>query len=332
MTFDERVTALRPFGFSAIQTRFLVTFALHGGFCLRRQYAEFAGLKYGAGVREFLERLVARGLARHVTFRRDRGAVVHIHSSAIYDAIGQHENRNRRHASSAHIARKLMLLDYVLEHPSRDWLATEEDKVEFFTTRCSVPHAALPRRVYRGQNSTRTVRHFIHKQPIVVTEDPRTVSFVYLTTDANGHAFATFLEDHRKLFAALSRWQVVAVASRHVPGLPACERAFQRFQAQPGPAAPSAAELLEYFRLRRLVEREELAGVSVDQINFFRTTRDRHASPAMDFAYGDWTRTGQLSNAALASLAPRPTSRDGGLILHQLARAYDRFGSFPGVC
>jgi hypothetical protein len=52
MTFDERVRALEPLGFSESQTRFLVTVALHSGFCLRRHYTAFAGLKYGAGVRD----------------------------------------------------------------------------------------------------------------------------------------------------------------------------------------------------------------------------------------------------------------------------------------
>jgi hypothetical protein len=63
MTFDERVRALEALGFSEPQTRFPVTVALHSGFCLRRHYTTFAGLKYGAGVRDFLDRLVARKLA-----------------------------------------------------------------------------------------------------------------------------------------------------------------------------------------------------------------------------------------------------------------------------
>jgi len=52
MTFDERVRALESLGFSECQTRFLVTVALHSGFCLRRHYATFAGLKHGAGIRD----------------------------------------------------------------------------------------------------------------------------------------------------------------------------------------------------------------------------------------------------------------------------------------
>ena len=49
MTFDERVRALEPLGFSEPQTRFLVTVALHSGFCLRRHYTAFAGLQVRRG-------------------------------------------------------------------------------------------------------------------------------------------------------------------------------------------------------------------------------------------------------------------------------------------
>ena len=74
MTFDERVRALEPLGFTPRQTRFLVTVALHSGYCLRRQYVAFAGLQYGKNVRDFLDELVdapARRRALHVP-RRSR--------------------------------------------------------------------------------------------------------------------------------------------------------------------------------------------------------------------------------------------------------------------
>ena len=71
-------------GLTNRQTRFVVTVALHGGYCLRRQYMTFAGTPYGAPVREFLEGLVARGLARRLQFRRDRGYVYHLHNARLY--------------------------------------------------------------------------------------------------------------------------------------------------------------------------------------------------------------------------------------------------------
>ena len=73
MTFDERVAALAPLGFTPRQTRFLVTAALHSGYCLRRQYLAFAGVRYGKNVRDFLEALVRRQLAHRFRYKPNRG-------------------------------------------------------------------------------------------------------------------------------------------------------------------------------------------------------------------------------------------------------------------
>ena len=44
------------------------------------------------------------------------------------------------------VLRRLLSLDYVLDHADRPWLATEEEKVTALTA-AGVPEAALPRRV-----------------------------------------------------------------------------------------------------------------------------------------------------------------------------------------
>lgn len=124
--------ALTTFGFTERQAAFLVTVALHGGYCLRRQYAAFAGVGYGKNVRDFLDHLVARRVAARITYRADRGHIYHLFARPIYAALQQDDNRNRRHASPALIARKLMLLDYVLSHRDARWYATEREKVDFF--------------------------------------------------------------------------------------------------------------------------------------------------------------------------------------------------------
>src|SRR5207302_10646368 len=96
MTAHDRIDAIAAFGFTPRQARFLVTVALHGGYCLRRQYEAFAGIRYGKNVRAFLDRLVAVGLADRFQGRPDRGHVYHIHGRSLYGALGQEENRNRR--------------------------------------------------------------------------------------------------------------------------------------------------------------------------------------------------------------------------------------------
>ena len=148
MTFDDRVRALEPLGFTPRQTRFIATVALHSGYCLRRQYSAFAGVACGKNVSDFLDTLVARRLAERFTQRADRGLIYHLHARSIYRALGQDHNRNRRNASAALIARKIMLLDFVLGHPEVEWMATERDKVEMFAERCGVPLADLPQRAF----------------------------------------------------------------------------------------------------------------------------------------------------------------------------------------
>jgi hypothetical protein len=164
MTFDDRVRALEPFGFTPRQTRFIAAVALHSGYCLRRQYSAFAGVACGKNVSDFLDTLVARGLAERFTQRADRGLIYHLHARPIYRALGEDDNRNRRHASAALIARKIMVLDFVLGHPEVEGLASERDKVELFAERCGVSLANLPQRVFPASRpaAASTTRYFSH--------------------------------------------------------------------------------------------------------------------------------------------------------------------------
>ena len=335
MTFDERVKALASLGFSERQTRFITLVVLHSGFCLRRHYAAFAGLRYGAGVRDFLDRLVARRLARRFNFRRDRGHVYHFHNSSIYSAIGQDDNRNRRRTSPALIARKLMLLDFVLLHQDTDWLATEADKVQLFTRRFGVSREELPRRVYAPKQPgiSSTDRYFVDKLPIGLTGEPAVPSFVLLATDARGQAFGHFLQDHAALLDRLPAWRIVAVAPRHIPGLPACERVFREFDSRRSGVGDLVPELDAHFTMRSRIDRDGLGHLPVRQIDRFRETRDRFAKDKLDSLFELWKTEGPaiLRTPLAARLLGLPIRSRGSLATFQLPIRYDRFGTFAGV-
>jgi hypothetical protein len=339
MTFDERVAALASLGFSEKQTRFLVMVALHSGFCLRRHYTAFAGLRYGAGVRDFLDRLVSRRLARRLDFRRDRGHVYHLCHSSIYNAIDQDDNRNRRRTSAALIARKVMLLDYVLAHRDVDWYATEADKVALFTGPFAVPALDLQQRIYvsRLRQTPPTFRYFIHKLPIGLAGDPPVLSFVFLVTDSTGQAFEQFLKDHLALLNHIPRWRIVAVAPRHIPGLPACEVALRRVVAYvQRPHRHTLAELdalTFYFTTLDCLDRNDICHLSIASLNKFRETRPRFAAAEYEVLFQRWkvdgptALTSPIATGFLAALA----ERRGVLETYQLPIRYDRFGSYAGV-
>lgn len=341
MTFDARVQALESFGFSERQTRFLVTVALHGGFCLCRQYTAFTGLQYGQGVRDFLDRLVTRRLAKRLAFRPDRGHVYHLSNSAIYNAIEQDDNRNRRHSGPALIARKLMLLDYVLGQPEGDWYATEQDKVALFTIRFGVRPAELPQRVYLGRSSRvpNTTRYFIQKLPILLPHESGTASFVFLATDTTGEGFGQFLQDHLRLLNRLPTWRLMAVAPRHLPGLPGCAAALRRFSValQQPRTAEEIRALQTYFTWRDMVDRDDLSFTKPDSnkvIKEWHAYRQRFAAGEYQDLYDHWKTEGPAAlehrggESFLAALA----NGRGEFVTHRLPLRYDRFGTRAGVC
>ena len=59
LTNDERIQALRIFGYSEAQARFICLVALHGGYFINRQAAEFLAQEGGGSVTELIEKLFA---------------------------------------------------------------------------------------------------------------------------------------------------------------------------------------------------------------------------------------------------------------------------------
>lgn len=336
MTFDERVTALAPLGFTPRQTRFLVMAALHSGYCLRRQYLAFAGVRYGKNVRDFLEALVRRELAQRFLYQPNRGHVYHLHAKALYRALAQRDNRNRRQVSPAVIARKLMLLDAVLTVPDAEWYATEEDKVALFTRERGIPLGDLPQRVYAptDRRSRTTTRYFMHKLPVYLTSDRAVVHFVYLVNDETGHGLEQFLADHVRLFSALPTWAVVAAYPRGLNGLPACRTVFDRFAATTWRPAPQEgmADVRWFFATRRLVDGGDLRTLSVADLDRFREARRRFASAQMEALYGAWLAHGERALAHGNGRAPDIPAPAAQLLLRELPSTYSQFGSWPGVC
>ena len=84
------------------------------------------------------------------------------------------------------------------------------------------------------------------------------------------------------LLRSLSRWGILAVGTRHSPALSAVFDAFTTALAATASGADD--ELRWYFERRRLVDRGDLAQVSVFDLRRFRTLRQRFDSPAHERA------------------------------------------------
>lgn len=90
MTTAERIRAVIAFGFTERQARFLVLALRHGGICVPRQYAGLAGIaKAGRRCHALFGTLVSRGHASTIDCNHNRARLYHVHSKALYSAIGE---------------------------------------------------------------------------------------------------------------------------------------------------------------------------------------------------------------------------------------------------
>ena len=100
MRHDDRIQAILPFGFTERQARFVVLVLRHGGVCVPRQYASFAGIANGGRrCNAFFDRLVRRGYAHEIGCVHNRARLYDLHYKPLYHAIGEPTSRYRRRLS-----------------------------------------------------------------------------------------------------------------------------------------------------------------------------------------------------------------------------------------
>ncbi len=195
--------ALAPFGWTGEKAGWIAFVCLHSGAFTRAQCARFLEA-HPEQVRRVVHALIAQGLAAEETVPgvRGIGRVCRIFSRRIYRALGAEHIRHRRDASPEVLMRRLLSLDYVIDHPGLPWLATEAEKVAAFEA-LNIDRGLLPVRVYLGATGA-TRRYFPAKLPVAL--DAESAVFVYADP---GHATATALHSwgaaHRGLWHALGR-------------------------------------------------------------------------------------------------------------------------------
>ena len=246
--------ALAPFGWTGEKAGWIAFVCLHSGAFTRVQCARFLDA-HPEQVRRVVHALIAQGLAAEDTVPRVRGIgrVCRIFSRRIYRAIGAEHIRHRRDASPAVLMRRLLSLDYVIEHPGLPWLATESEKVAAFEA-LGIEHGLLPVRVYRGAAGA-TRRYFPVKLPVAL--DAESAVFVYADP---GHATATALHSwgaaHRGLWHALGRRgrsvEVVAVG-RTSRELERARRVMRHWAEPSGPAELDPQVRKEFARIEEAI-------------------------------------------------------------------------------
>ena len=215
-----REKLLRPLGFSGLQAEWITLVCLHSGLFTRDQAGACLRLTRRTAqrfVRALLDtRISGRPVADAQTV--DARRIYRIFGKAIYRELGLANVRHRREASIEIMRRRLLSLDFVLDHPDLPWLATEQEKVACFE-QLGIGRELFPKRIYTGRANGR-VRYFHIKMPIAVEQD-RAV-FTYIDPGMGTHTeLHSWGSAHRRLWEKLRRSgcrvEVVAVAwEQHV--------------------------------------------------------------------------------------------------------------------
>ena len=252
----------------------------------------------------FVKALVDRRMgveSDYLTFNGG-GKTCRISGKGIYRALGVENIRHRRKANRSVVMRRLLSLDFVLEHPGLNWLPTEGEKVEFFEE-IGLPSRLMPRRIYYGAVGAQK-RYFALKLPVAGGDE--TVTFAYVDP---GHATAVELHSwgaaHGQLWDAIRakgrRVEVIAIGAELEAVLRA-DRVLQLWAAaEPGKVIAGLTVKQEiraisdaidnrdmeflaqyggmgeagkrYMALRQLPEAVLAEGVSIDGYSTYRATR-----------------------------------------------------------
>ena len=172
-----RERKLEPLGWTGQNAEWIALVCLHSGVFTRAQFCQYFDTDRKRALR-LVKTLIERRQAveTDVIAFNGGGKTCRISSHAIYQALGVENIRHRRKASKPVVMRRLLSLDFVLEHPGMNWLPDEPEKVQFFEE-LGLPRRLLPRRIYYGVVGNQK-RYFALKLPLAV--EPETVTFAYV--------------------------------------------------------------------------------------------------------------------------------------------------------
>jgi hypothetical protein len=275
-TFDKRVNAVGQLGYSPREAEFVVLAALHSGYFLRRQFSVSGKADDG-----LCRKLLANGhgkLARTAS----QTQVYHLCGKPLFRTLGQEDNRHRRAHESFYIRNKIMLLDYVLSTGrGPQFLATEEDKVEYFCHARGLAASLLPAKKYKGGNASETVRYFVDKFPVRVDDAAGAVSFGYVDDGMSKAGFRTWLAHIGPLAEALASAELVFVTSSATAVEPARREFARRFGGIDG-------SIESYFRTRQEIEAKGLGGRPQEVLDRYRNWQRQYAGESYERRYAAW--------------------------------------------
>ena len=199
---EARAAGLADLGWKGRDAEWLALVCLHSGAFLRSQYLAFRG---GEVHRQAATRFVQQcgNALVEEPWMGSRERLCRVVWRPLYRALRVEHIRHRRSASPSVMLRRVLSLDYVLEHADEPWLATEDEKVAGLSA-AGVPAEAMPRREYGAAEGARNQRrYFVHKLPVAYAGDAARFVYVQPAWDVSHEGLRSWGESNELVWSAL---------------------------------------------------------------------------------------------------------------------------------
>jgi len=329
VTIETQIQTIQTLGYSQPEAQFLRVVALQSGYFVRRQFLRSIGADRGKRAQGFIDQLIGRGHASRLVFRADRH-LFRLQSKAIYEALGEKDNRNRRDHQPSTVRLRLMGLDFILDHPEHRYLMTQQEKLCYFFEQRGVDAQALPARFFQS-SGTRITRYFPDGFPqFVDNANPPAPSFAYVDDAQLGaNAFRSYLRNYQNLFQVLGAIDLIFLTTskgRFAIGQEALARFGARTPDEGGPAV-ELNRLLAHFPHRLLYEKGETRALSGAQMRMLAEDIHALSGPFFDRFYEVWKQSGEEGLRAYAAQQGAPNPPKINLTSCVLEYDYDLFGT-----
>jgi hypothetical protein len=290
---DQSVSALMKFGYTERESQFLYVVATFSGNFLRRQFSEFAGAARGGTDHDFLQKAIRNRHVREIPYKRSSYRRYHLCARSIYGAVDKENSSNRKESSDSRTILKLKILDFILDNFSEDYLEEEADKTHFFTEQRNISGDLLPAKVYENSQGTQaTVRYFVDKFPLFVSNDSETAAIPVFTYFEDEYervtSFAAHLNWYKPLLHAMNGQYKFIYVADSPNNFNRAEKQFQAVLSSPYHQMYSPA-LLTYFRLRKLWEEKKLSQLSDKDLADLNRAEKKFSRPEHEKLYQQWT-------------------------------------------
>ena len=294
--------ALRGFGYTEEEARFLYLVATHSGYFTCQQFLQFVGTKPGKRSVAFARKMVEKKHASSKEYLR-HGRVFHLFSRNLYEAIGRETSVSgaciRPNTSEPGSSHSISFSEIRNSRTSnRRNRSSHSSATSWESTRKSCRTNAT-----RGLSRRNFTDHyFVDKFPMyynpVASVSP-VVTFSFIDPGFESmDSFRTHLDAYLNLFTKLQSLNFRYIATRDTNFERAKKVFHGTFQKLWNP--DGASGLLHYFRTRRTWDDKEYSKLSNDDIAFINDGKERFGSPELENLYRRW-RAGEIAENAVRS-------------------------------